>query len=97
MRPKVIAGNWKMHHGPSATRKFFSEFSPRLSSAELTILIFPPAISLLAAPGRVEGGASGDQPWNPEYPLGAQGCVYGRTLGRNGVGGRCPVRSCRTL
>ena len=49
MRPKVIAGNWKMHHGPSATRKFFSEFSPRFDGAEPTILIFPPAISLLAA------------------------------------------------
>ena len=49
MRPKVIAGNWKMHHGPSATRTFFSEFSPRFEGAEPTILIFPPAISLLAA------------------------------------------------
>ena len=49
MRTKVIAGNWKMHHGPAATRKFFSDFSPRLSSAEPMILIFPPAISLLAA------------------------------------------------
>ena len=49
MRPRVIAGNWKMHHGPSATRKFFSEFSPRFDGAEPTILIFPPAISLLAA------------------------------------------------
>ncbi len=49
MRPKVIAGNWKMHHGPSATRKFFSEFSPRFDGVEPTILIFPPAISLLAA------------------------------------------------
>ena len=64
MRPKVIASNWKMHHGPSATRKFFSEFSPRLSSAEPTILIFPPAISLLAA-AESRGG-------RPEISLGIQ-------------------------
>ena len=64
MRPKVIAGNWKMHHGPSATRKFFSEFSPRLSGAEPTILIFPPAISLFAA-AESRGG-------RPEISLGIQ-------------------------
>ena len=49
MRPKVIAGKWKMYHGPASTRKFFSEFSPRFVETEPTILIFPPAISLLAA------------------------------------------------
>ena len=64
MRPKVIAGNWKMHHGPAATRKFFSEFSPRLSDPEPTILIFPPAISLLAA-AESRGG-------RPEISLGIQ-------------------------
>ncbi len=64
MRPKVIAGNWKMHHGPTATRRFFSEFAPRLSNAEPTILIFPPAISLLAA-AEARGG-------RPEISLGVQ-------------------------
>ena len=64
MRTKVIAGNWKMHHGPAATRKFFSDFSPRLSSAEPMILIFPPAISLLAA-AESRGG-------RPEISLGIQ-------------------------
>jgi len=64
VRPKVIAGNWKMHHGPAATRKFFDEFSPRLSGAEPTILIFPPAISLLAA-AESRGG-------RPEIGLGIQ-------------------------
>ncbi len=64
MRPKVIAGNWKMHHGPTATRRFFSEFAPRLSDAEPTILIFPPAISLLAA-AEARGG-------RPEISLGIQ-------------------------
>ena len=64
MRPNVIAGNWKMNHGPAATRKFFSEFSLRLSGAEPTILIFPPAISLLAA-AESRGG-------RPEISLGIQ-------------------------
>ena len=64
MRPKVIAGNWKMHHGPAAARKFFSEFSPQLRDAEPTILIFPPAISLLAA-AESRGG-------RPEISLGIQ-------------------------
>ncbi|MEE3185633.1 MAG: triose-phosphate isomerase [Gemmatimonadota bacterium] len=68
MRPKVIAGNWKMHHGPSATRRFFSrffsEFSPRFEGAEPTILIFPPAISLPTA-AESRGG-------RPEIGLGIQ-------------------------
>ncbi len=64
MRPKVIAGNWKMHHGPAATRKFFSEFSPQLPIPEPTILIFPPAISLLAAAESRVG--------RPEISLGIQ-------------------------
>ena len=64
MRPKVIAGNWKMHHGPAATQKFFSEFSPQLQDAEPTILIFPPAISLLAAAESMGG--------RPEISLGIQ-------------------------
>jgi triosephosphate isomerase len=60
----VIAGNWKMHHGPAATRRFFGEFSPRLSDPEATILIFPPAISLPAA-AESRGG-------RPEVSLGIQ-------------------------
>ena len=64
MRPKVIAGNWKMHHPPAATRKFFSDFSPRLSGVKPTILIFPPAISLAAAAESSGGG--------PEISLGIQ-------------------------
>ncbi|MBI4545707.1 MAG: triose-phosphate isomerase [Gemmatimonadetes bacterium] len=49
MRTPVIAGNWKMHKGPSATREFFRQFKPRYSPrADRTILFFPPAVSLAA-------------------------------------------------
>ena len=64
MKQRVIAGNWKMHHGPSATRRFFQEFSPRLSAPEPLILTFPPAISLLAAVEARRG--------RPEVALGVQ-------------------------
>ncbi len=81
MRPKVIAGNWKMHHGPATARKFFAEFSPRLSGAEPTILIFPPAISLLAA-AESRGG-------RPEVSLGIQNIHWepkGAFTGEHSVG-----------
>jgi triosephosphate isomerase len=68
VRPKVIAGNWKMHRGPSATRTFFSEFSPRFEGAEPTILIFPPAISLPAAAESRRG--------RPEIGLGIQNIYW---------------------
>jgi triosephosphate isomerase len=60
----VIAGNWKMHHGPAAIRQFFGDFAPRFPDAEPTILIFPPAISLPAA-AESRGG-------RPEINLGIQ-------------------------
>ena len=81
MRPKVIAGNWKMHHGPTETRKFFREFSPRLSGAEPTILIFPPAISLVTAADS-RGG-------RPEISLGIQNIHWepkGAFTGEHSVG-----------
>jgi len=44
----VISGNWKMHHGPSATTDFFADFDPSgLGNVEL--LLFPPALSFAAA------------------------------------------------
>lgn len=46
----VIAGNWKMHHGPSRTREFFRDFlaaSPAVPGR--TVAFFPPAASLGAA------------------------------------------------
>ena len=64
MRPTVIAGNWKMHHGPAATREFFHDFSPELSDPPPILVIFPPAISLSAALEARRG--------RPEVALGIQ-------------------------
>lgn len=53
----VIAGNWKMHHGPSATRSFFADLDVGAVEAEHEILVFPPTVSLRdaadVAPARV--------------------------------------------
>jgi triosephosphate isomerase len=48
-RRRVIAGNWKMHHGPQATRAFLEAFHPAARDGGPRIVLFPPAISLLAA------------------------------------------------
>ena len=62
--PPVIAGNWKMHHGPGATREFFRRFHPPLDGDEPTLLVFPPALSLAAARESV--------PSEPRVELGVQ-------------------------
>ena len=46
---KVIAGNWKMHHGPSAAVDFLSRFRPAVPEGSVRIAIFPPALSLASA------------------------------------------------
>ncbi len=61
---RVIAGNWKMHHGPSATRTFFRDFAPDLGESVPTLIVFPPALSLAAA---VESRGG-----RPEVHLGVQ-------------------------
>jgi len=45
----IIAGNWKMHMAPEEARTFFSAFEIDEMMADNEVLIFPPAISLLAA------------------------------------------------
>ena len=45
----VIAGNWKMHMAPEEARTFFSAFEIEEMMVDNEVLIFPPAISLLAA------------------------------------------------
>jgi triosephosphate isomerase len=61
----VLAGNWKMNHGPSETARFFGEFlavwQPR---DDRTVVFFPPAISFAAAREAVRG--------RPDVLLGVQ-------------------------
>jgi triosephosphate isomerase len=45
----VIAGNWKMHHGPTATAAFFSDLTLPPGAADHELLIFPAALSVAAA------------------------------------------------
>ena len=45
----VIAGNWKMHLGPSQTREYFRAFRLPDGDGSSDVVIFPPAISLAAA------------------------------------------------
>lgn len=61
---RVIAGNWKMHHGPSATRAFFRDFAPDLGESSPSLIVFPSALSLAAA---VESRGG-----RPEVHLGVQ-------------------------
>ena len=46
---KVVAGNWKMHHGPAATGRFFSRFRPEVTEGSVRLVFFPPDLSLGAA------------------------------------------------
>ncbi len=46
---KIIAGNWKMNHGPRAAKAFIEKVKPLLGGSDDQILLFPPAVSLPAA------------------------------------------------
>jgi triosephosphate isomerase (TIM) len=49
-RTPVIAGNWKLNHGPDEAREFFREILPQIAEGGGgTIVVFPPAVSLAAA------------------------------------------------
>jgi len=65
----VIAGNWKMHHGPRATADFFAAFrnasEPR---DDRTVVFFPPAISISGAVAAVQG--------RPDLLLGVQNIYW---------------------
>lgn len=64
-RRSVIAGNWKMHKGPSEAAAFLDRFLPLLPAEEdRTVILFPPAVSLGAAEERLLG--------RPDVELGAQ-------------------------
>lgn len=46
---RVVAGNWKMHHGPGATRRFFEALDALLDDPSPRVMIFPPSLSFAAA------------------------------------------------
>jgi len=46
-RVPFLGGNWKMNHGPNATREFVSAFVQLYKAADdRTVVFFPPALSL---------------------------------------------------
>ena len=46
---KVVAGNWKMHHGPQEAAAYLRSFRPRVEPGTVRIAFFPPAVSIGAA------------------------------------------------
>ncbi len=62
----VVAGNWKMNHGPEAARAFFAELDLDDVSEEHEIVVFPTDLSLgtavAAAPTRVSIGVQNVHP-----------------------------------
>ena len=68
-RKPVLAGNWKMNHGPSETARFFADFlAMHQPSDDRTVLFFPPAISLAAAREAIQG--------RPDVRLGVQNVYW---------------------
>ena len=50
LRTPVLAGNWKMHKGPSETAAFFRDFLAAWQPHDdRSVVFFPPAVSLAAA------------------------------------------------
>ncbi len=49
MRLPLLAGNWKLNHGPAETREFLRAFLPKLHGITGTVAFFPPSLSLGAA------------------------------------------------
>jgi triosephosphate isomerase len=68
-RRPVLAGNWKMNHGPSETARFFADFLARHEPADdRTVVFFPPAISFAAAREAIQG--------RPDVRLGVQNVYW---------------------
>ena len=62
MRRPLIAGNWKMHHGPAATRRLVEGLVAERLPPGVDVVVCPPALSLpsaamVAADSAVEVGA----------------------------------------
>ncbi len=45
----IVAGNWKMNHGPSEARQFLERFRPDVDPLRVGLLLFPSMISLTEA------------------------------------------------
>ena len=54
---RVVAGNWKMNHGPVAAARYFSSFSPAVDRGAVRIVFFTPDLALAAAIGAARGAA----------------------------------------
>ena len=49
LRRPVLAGNWKMNHGPSQATAFLRDFLSRYATRDdRTVILFPPALALAA-------------------------------------------------
>jgi triosephosphate isomerase len=82
MKKPVFAANWKMNLGPQETRAYLQSFLAAFPPADdRTVIIFPPAISLVVA-----GFALRDR---PDILLGVQNIHWeekGAFTGENGAG-----------
>jgi triosephosphate isomerase len=64
-RRPILAGNWKMNHGPSEAARFFADFLPLLEPADdRSVVFFPPALAFAAAREALQG--------RPDVRLGVQ-------------------------
>jgi len=50
MRRRILAANWKMNHGPTATTGFMRDFAAGYTERpDRDVVLFPPAVSIAAA------------------------------------------------
>lgn len=54
----VIAGNWKMHHGPAGTQAFLDGLPTQAGGSGVQLLLFLPALSLTTARERLGASAA---------------------------------------
>ncbi len=75
---KVVAGNWKMNHGPRATRDYLERFRPPTGPGAPRVCLFPPTISLAAAV-EAAAGTSGIELGVQDVNEAASGAFTGET------------------
>jgi triosephosphate isomerase len=72
MRKKIIAGNWKMNHGPKAAESFLTEFLKLVEpNAGLEWVLIPPSISLTLVAQKLNGSTH-----HAHVKFGAQNCHF---------------------